>query len=266
MWRIWLLPLEWLEGSIAAGVKLPEAAYDFERQQDAREQEEGEESVVPQAFVLRFWWLPLNSCLARATELQQLCSRSRSPRKMRKKNDGTAEVSSDIGGSDAPGSAKAASGPSGSEDGKAQRRNKDDATLSLADAQNGQIRETEESPHVDRDDIGGLARDIALQVANDFEKLRAYSLMLSPLPLIPCAARSGIFFPCAPSGADLERTPLGISGGGGASGKQAVDENRQREGTLGPETDWRSDRQFDLSRSFLLVIASVVASFLSKWN
>lgn len=224
-------------------MKLPEAAYDFERQQDheerqfAREQEEGEESVVPQAFVLRFWWLPLNSCLACATELQQICSRSRSPRKMRKKNDGTAKVSGYIGGSDASGSAKAASGLGGSEDGKAERRNKDDATRSLAEAQNGQVLKTEESPHGDRDDIGGLARDIALQVANDFEKLHAYffkNLMLFPLPLIPCAARSGMFFPCAPSGADLERTSLGIAGGGGASGKQAVDENRQREGTLWP--------------------------------
>lgn len=34
----------------------------------------------------------------------------------------------------------------------------------------------------------------------------------------------------------------------------------------GPETDWRNDRQSDLNLSFLLVIASVVASFLSKWK
>ncbi|TKA55259.1 hypothetical protein B0A53_02229 [Rhodotorula sp. CCFEE 5036] len=139
--RIWLLPLEWLEGSIAAAVKLPEAAYDFERQQDQEERQFAREQQE---------------------ELQQISSRSRSPRKMRKKNDGTAEVTSDLGGCDAPDKADAASGPS------------------------------EESPEEDRDDIEGLARDIALQVANDFEKLE-------------------------------------IAGGGGAAGKQPVDENRQRE-------------------------------------
>ncbi|KWU43061.1 hypothetical protein RHOSPDRAFT_35449 [Rhodotorula sp. JG-1b] len=161
--RIWLLPLEWVEGSIAAGVKLPEAAYDFERQQDQEE---------PQF------------ALEQEEELQQISSRSRSPRKMRKMNDAT--------------------GLSDSQDDEAEGRNKNNETRAVATTE--QLLQREESPNEDHNDTEGLARDIALQVANDFEKLQ-------------------------------------IAGGGGAFGKQAVDENRQRE-----------------------VIASVVASFLSKWN
>lgn len=97
---------------------------------------------------------------------------------MRKKNDGTAEVTSDLGGCDAPDKADAASGPSGSQPEEAERRNKDDKAQSLAGAKNEQLLQAEESPEEDRDDIEGLARDIALQVANDFEKLGACSLML----------------------------------------------------------------------------------------
>lgn len=73
------------------------------------------------------------------TELQQISSRSRSPRKMRKKNDGTAEVTSDLGGCDAPDKADAASGPSGSQPEEAERRNKDDKAQSLAGAKNEQL-------------------------------------------------------------------------------------------------------------------------------
>lgn len=92
-------------------------------------------------------------------------------------NDGTAEVSSDVGVCNASDNANAAAtGLSDSQDEEAEGRNKNNETQAVAKTE--QLLQREESPKEDHNDTEGLARDIALQVANDFEKLRACSLML----------------------------------------------------------------------------------------
>ena len=96
---------------------------------------------------------------------------------MRKMNDGTAEVSNDFGGCNASDNANAATGLSDSQDDEAEGRNKNNETRAVATTE--QLLQREESPNEDHNDTEGLARDIALQVANDFEKLRACSLMLA---------------------------------------------------------------------------------------
>lgn len=58
--------------------------------------------------------------------------------------------------------------------------------------------------------------------ARSCSSLDSLSSASGPFPFL-CARR-----------ADLECTPQEIAGGGGAAGKQPVDENRQREGTLDP--------------------------------